>query len=116
MEQMVEAAPGLAELFDEVSIDPMVIFDDTWREEFVTHLAALNVGATLLLDLKPPSSMSSVSVPAGKMARTVQEAVSLYAEAVDDIDADKLLTANEKIILATQYVNETTDALERLCS
>ena len=116
LEPMVNAAPELAGLFNEVSTDPMVIFDETWREELVTDLAIMNAAAGLILELDPPASMSSVSKPADDMARALQEAVTLYAKAIDDIDPDLLLEATGKIGEVTRYMNDVANAFVRLCS
>ena len=110
-----EASDALSQLFLEFSENPVVLFDDDWRLVMALQLAVLDLASNALLEHPAPASLGGMHAHVREVATNVEAAALLYAEALDEIDADKMDEANALVLEAAPRILDANFEMERIC-
>ena len=103
------------QLFTEMGQNPALLFTSEWREGIALSMGIMLLAATSISELEAPDSLDEIDKVAKRMAHHLEEALLLSAEAIDDLDADKLEQANKIFLELPQLTNEITATSSRVC-
>ena len=115
MDVIGTSSVSLGERFTELGQNPALLFTSEWRDGVTLSMGIMLFAATSIIELEAPDSLDEIDKVAKRMARQIEDALGLYASAIDDIDPDKLEQANQIILQSTQLVFETGDIASRVC-
>lgn len=92
-----------------------LIFDSTWREDFVVGLAGMAAATDKMAYLDAPSSLYEISKAARRVALEIKLASFMLVAAIDDLDVDEAEEALELWVKVPGLVQEMLDTWVRLC-
>ena len=105
----------MGQQFGDMGRNPALILDENWRLLTVLGLAGLSASADMLEGQTPPASLRDLHTVVRQMAGELNTAVELYAESIDEIDANKMETATSHQDNANTYAVEAGRVIMRLC-
>jgi hypothetical protein len=92
------------------------LFDDSWRLSVAVQLAIMQALSDDILALQAPSSLSSIDEFYKEIGRDVYQFTNLMAEGIDDLDADKINSANDLLQHATSNAKILTTMINEFKS
>jgi hypothetical protein len=111
-----ESLPRFVNLSYQAASDPTLIFDDEWRMEVVIELAIWSVSRERFAAMTPPSSLASFHAKFLDALTRLQMAGNLFAEGVDEVDAEKISRASAQMSAGTALLDEASDLLTQFRS
>ena len=114
--QMIGPRAGtLSKLLSDAGRNPLLVMDPKWTEDTGFAIGFISIGADEIIGLKAPDSLTEIDQSAKAMARELRAAMDLYVEGIDGFDADKLVRGGERMLKATEHMEDTYVAFDRLC-
>ena len=106
----------LGNQFAQLGTKPTLILDAKWKEATIDELVALAEISRQLMEMEAPTERSApVQGFVASAGLAMGQAALSYAEAIDNIDADKISEGTNFIQAAVAYINHTHDAVDELC-
>ena len=105
----------MSTLFLDAGREEALIVDENWLLDVAVTLAGLNAGADTLNDLAPPPALHDLHTVVRQLAGELKIAVEMYVESIDELDADKMDTANDHMDNALDRAFEAQQARTRPC-
>ena len=106
----------LGNQFAQLGTKPTLILDAKWKEATIDELVALAEISRQLMEMEAPTERSApVQGFVASAGLAMGQAALSYAEAIDNIDADKIAEGTKFIQAAVAYINHTHDAVDELC-
>ena len=107
----------LGNQFAKLGTKPTLILDAKWKEATIDELVALAEVSRQLMEMEAPTERSApVQGFVASAGLAMGQAALSYAEAIDNIDADKIAEGTKFIQAAVAYINHAHDAVDELCS
>lgn len=111
LELYVEGMNIIGRLSGDASRNPMLMFDDEWREEYVGALVRLKVAGEIIRELEPPAGYRETHNHLLVAADHYDQTTTYLARGVDEMDPDLLELGIEEMGRGTEAVNRATEAL-----
>ena len=115
MDVIGTSSANAGERFTELGQNPALILTSEWRDGLALSMAIMLYTATSISELEAPDSLDEVDKVAKRMASQLEDALYLTADAIDDIDPDKLAQANQIFLELPQLIFEIGDTTSRVC-
>ena len=115
MDVIGTSSTNAGERFVELGQNPALLLTSEWREGLTLSMSIMLYAATSISELEAPDSLDEVDKVAKRMASQLEDALYLTADAIDDIDPDKLAQANQIFLELSQLTLEIGDTTSRVC-
>lgn len=94
---------------------PLLVVNEDWQLQVVVALATLNSYANEMDELHPPSVFQPIHPQVVEMASEIRNFTTLYARGVDNIDAETMDLAGERMVVIGDIAFNLTADLQSLC-
>lgn len=109
-----EEMERLSQLIAEAADNTQLVTDEDWHAEVISLLETVTIAEVDLRELDPPDLFADMHISVLEAADYYGEAEILLAEGLDALDPDKILQANEGMLLGTAALDDAADILQGL--
>ena len=107
--------PEFGRLNDLAGENPFLFLDDDWKAQISVLLVTMELVAVVLVETTPPDSAASIQRDSMAMGQAIKDFVQLYTRGVDDLDANNLEAAGEKLASLGSMDETVSDRVRRFC-
>ncbi|MCZ7568843.1 MAG: thermonuclease family protein [Ardenticatenaceae bacterium] len=115
-ESYAEAWTKASELATTVGSDVSLIFDQDWRTEMAVALGTVKANNARVRQLEAPARFAEVHAELLVAAAHYDRAVDLFAEGIDELNADKMTRAAAEIEIGNAAINRAAAKAQALKS
>ena len=101
----------LAIQFDEAAADPAMMFDENWRLATAVYLGSLIVTGDMARDITPPARYAGSYGLFLEAVTHIDKFIDLYADGVDELDAEKINAATMEMTLGGDLTRQSTELM-----
>ena len=112
LDVMSQAMQSLGEQSTAAGENPALILEDDWRTRTAVALGVIKGEVTEIRKLKAPARFADVQAELLVAAGHFEKMTTLYAEAIDEMDGDKMTRALNSLTAGTESLNAATAKLE----
>lgn len=109
-----EEMERLSQLIAKAADNTQLVTDEDWHAEVISLLETVAIVEGDIHELEPPDLFADMHISVLEAADYYGEAESLLAEGLDALDPDRILQANEEMLLGTAALDEAADILQGL--
>lgn len=115
LDTLVEASSSLSDLFTDLSDDPTLYLDDSWRIKVGVALGTFQyVGEEFQTYDQVPAEAEPVHVHLVAVGKELVSISKEYAAALDDIDVERMERTNERAEVIAELMGKANVAIKEL--